>query len=76
MGVRAMNDFYYLNAGSSSSYRNKVNKLFVLIVRAPTFYVRSLFITVYVISSGSKRLISRHLHVSLPRRYLLCPPFD
>ncbi|OIQ96709.1 hypothetical protein GALL_212970 [mine drainage metagenome] len=71
-----MNDLFYLNAGSSSSYRNKVIKSFGLYVRTLTFYVSKFFLTAYASHRRSKFLMARHKCVSRPIRYLLCPPFD
>lgn len=69
-----MNDFTSLKAGSSSSYRNKVKKLFVFIVRTPTFYAGRFFNYIRL-TSLFKTPYVRIINVSMPRRYLLCLPF-
>ncbi len=63
-----MNSFFYLQSGSSSNYRIKVQKTFILNAHTLTFYLCGLTIAAFFSPIGTVSLLGF-------RRYLISLPF-
>jgi len=63
-----MNSFFYLKTDSSSNYRIKVEKTFILNAHTLTFYLCGLSMAAFFLPIGSASLLGF-------RRYLISLPF-